>query len=230
MIRKLVPDRPSFRWPLLPLPDLEPVPDAGAVLERMDLPDGIAPSSVILRRWAEGEQPREIAYGFWETPWGQALIASTERGVCYAGLTGEKPENVLADLAARFGGTGLTESPTPAQQQASLFLAGDFDRPVVLHLKGTGYQLEIWQRLLRVPFGQVVSYSALGGGSRYARAAGAAVGRNPVFYLVPCHRAVKHDGTFDGYFWGSGLKGRLLGWEFMNSPAGTFPAPGTLTR
>ncbi|MCD8179577.1 MAG: MGMT family protein [Tannerellaceae bacterium] len=90
------------------------------------------------------------------------------------------------------------------------------DTPLLFHLKGTAYQTKIWRRLLRIPFGKVISYATLAGNREHARAAGTANGRNPVFWIIPCHRVVCSDGRFDSYAWGKEIKKRLLAWEFAN--------------
>ena len=94
-----------------------------------------------------------------------------------------------------------------------------FDNPerngkeICLHLKGTSFQVSIWEKLLQIPFGGLVSYAALTGDIKKSRAAGTAVGDNPIGYLVPCHRVVRTNGEFGPYYWGAERKAALISWE-----------------
>lgn len=167
--------------------------------------------------WLPADDGLTVEYGFAGTPFGHVLAANTPKGICYLGLAESGPENALEDLQKRFGHTVLTETETPLQKQALDFLDGKRDVHIKLHLKGTPYQTGVWRRLIRIPYGKVISYATLGGGAQYSRAAGTANGRNPVFWIIPCHRAVRTTGGFDRYFWGEDVKKRLLAWEFDNS-------------
>ena len=166
--------------------------------------------------WLPEDDKLPIEYSFSETFFGQVLAANTPKGVCYLGFIEGEPEDVLLDFNIRFKHAFRIENQTSQQKQVLNFLDGISHEHITFHLRGTPYQTEIWRRLIRIPFGKVISYATLGGSPQYARAAGTANGRNPIFWIVPCHRAVKTDGGFDRYFWGEDVKKRLLIWEFTN--------------
>lgn len=198
------------------------------VLSRMvgDLPEGPW-ADITIFDWSPDDDKLPVEYGFAETTFGRMLVAGTPKGVCYIGPEKGKVE-VLQDFNKRFGHARRIERKSLWQKPALEFLNGNTAVPVVFHLKGTPYQTEIWRKLLRIPFGKVVSYATLGGGARHARAAGTATGRNPIFWIVPCHRVVNTSGRFDRYFWGSDMKNELLAWEFAVSPDKAEIAQGNL--
>ncbi len=188
-----------------------------AVLNRMidDLPSTPWANIGILD-WLPMDDTLCVEYFFYNTPFGKVLAANTLKGICYLGLITHNPEDVLADFEKRFKHTTLIETETFLQKQAVNFLEGKTGDFLSFHLRGTPFQTEIWRKLVRIPYGKVVSYATLGGSSKKARATGTANGRNPVFWIIPCHRAVKTTGDFDRYFWGEDIKKRLLAWEFAN--------------
>lgn len=192
-------------------------PSENAVLENMtgELP-ATAWADIEILDWLPEDDTQPVNYGFADTRFGRVLVANTRKGVCYIGLINGDDGAVLADFNKRFGHTLRTEERTDFQKQALDFLDGRRSGHITLHLRGTSYQTGIWRRLIRIPFGKVVSYATLAGDKDHSRAAGAANGRNPVFWIVPCHRAVKSDGSFDRYFWGEDIKKRLLAWELTN--------------
>ena len=157
----------------------------------------------------------EINYQVSATLLGEIMIASTGKGICYAGFTDGESKNAFADMKRRFPGAILTATKNAFHQEAinKLNHPERNDLPLRLHLKGTDFQLAIWKKLLKIPFGGLMSYTTLAGNAHYARATATAVGDNPVCYLIPCHRVVRSNGQFDGYFWGTDLKKSLLGWE-----------------
>lgn len=165
-----------------------------------------------------------IAYGFHLTPFGKCLLSVTGRGVC--GLTfpaaGDRAAAV-AQLWADWRGAELREDPpATAAVAAQLFAPTTEPRPVVpLLLKGTNFQVKVWEALLQIPTGQVVSYQQVAaaiGQPGAGQAVGGAVGANPVGYLIPCHRVIQKTGALGGYCWGSGRKQALLGWEAAQRP------------
>ena len=167
--------------------------------------------------WLPEDDELTVEYCFADTPLGRVLAANTSKGVCYLGRIENNPEEVLSDFNKRFRQTDRIEKQTSLQKHVLDFLAGKRDQHIVFHLRGTAYQTFIWRRLIRIPLGKVISYTTLGGDASHSRAAGTANGRNPIFWIVPCHRAVKTDGGFDRYFWGENVKKELLAWEFSNS-------------
>lgn len=189
-----------------------------AVLSHMLVELAAAPwADIGILDWRPGDDELPVEYCFAGTLFGSVLVANTPKGVCYLGLAESTQEHVFKDFNSRFGYARRIEKQTPLQKQALDFLDGKTGGHITLHLRGTLYQTGIWKRLIRIPFGKVVSYATLGEGIRYSRAAGTANGRNPIFWIVPCHRAVKTGGGFDRYFWGENVKKRLLAWEFAAS-------------
>lgn len=174
-------------------------------------------ADIEILNWALSDDKLPVEYSFSDTSFGQVLIANTPKGVCYLGLVNDKLETILSDFNERFRYGIRIEKQTSRQKQVLDFLAGKRDEHISFHLRGTPYQTEIWQRLIRIPYGKVISYTTLGRSAQCARAAGTANGRNPVFWIVPCQRVVKTDGGFDRYFWGEEVKKRLLAWEFSGS-------------
>ena len=167
--------------------------------------------------WLPGDNKLPVEYFRYDTPFGEAWIANTPKGICYLGIVDDDADYVAEDFTKRFGYANPIEIKTSIQKTALDYLNGKMDKQLLFHLKGTPYQTEIWRRLLRIPFGKVISYATLAGHKDHSRAAGTANGRNPIFWIVPCHRAVYTDGGFDRYSWGKDIKKRLLAWEFANS-------------
>lgn len=153
-----------------------------------------------------------ISYHFATTPFGAVLIASTSKGVCYLAFSDEGDSRALDKLKARFPKATYRNDLDAFQQQAlSLFdLVPDRGLRTFLHLKGTPFQISIWNKLLTIPAGGLMSYSALTDDPRNSHALGAAVGSNPVAFIIPCHRAVRASGEVGDYHWGSNRKAALI--------------------
>jgi len=175
-------------------------------------------ASIFVEKWTAEDACEPIYWQTSETPVGEVLVAASKKGVCFLGFSNGNRREALADLHRRFPSNPIEEKHTKWHEEA-------FGRinhlrqelPVHLHLKGTDFQLAIWTKLMLVPFGGLVTYSDLGDGARNARATGTAVGANPVSIIVPCHRAVRADGTYDGYYWGPQRKKMLLAYEAVIS-------------
>jgi AraC family transcriptional regulator of adaptative response/methylated-DNA-[protein]-cysteine methyltransferase len=163
----------------------------------------------------------EIAWGVHPSPFGHALAMATERGICglaFFDNMNEMPA-ALADMTQRWPAAAFVETP----ERTAAFLASVFDQrarsasePVRLVLIGTEFEVGVWQALLRIPMGRAVSYSDLArhvGRPTAARAVGSAVGRNPISFVVPCHRVLRGDGNLGGYHWGLTRKRAIIGWE-----------------
>lgn len=157
-----------------------------------------------------------ISYGFHESPFGDALVAVTERGLCaLAFVQGDDRAHVVAELRSRWPNAHLTEDSVRSGPTARAVF-GEAGGAVTLFLQGTNFQIRVWEALLRVPSGQAVTYEDIAtviGQPSAIRAVGAAVGRNPIAYLIPCHRVLRKSGVFGEYHWGSTRKKALLGWE-----------------
>ncbi len=156
-----------------------------------------------------------IRYGWFPSPFGEVLAMATDRGLCGMGFaedTGRDP--ALADMMARWPAATYTlDQAAVAPLVADAFSASTQTR---LHLIGAPFQIKVWEALLQIPSGQVTTYSEIAGaiGSpRAVRAVGTAVGRNPISWLIPCHRALRKSGGLGGYHWGLPVKRAMLAWE-----------------
>ncbi len=164
-----------------------------------------------------------IAYGFHDTPFGDALVLATDRGV--AGLAfvdedkGQSRPEALADMTSRWPKAQFVEAPDRTAQFAKrIFDPARWspEQPVRLVLIGTDFEIRVWQALLRIPMGRAVTYADIArhiGQPTASRAVGSAVGRNPISFVVPCHRVMRGDGQLGGYHWGLTRKRALIGWE-----------------
>jgi AraC family transcriptional regulator, regulatory protein of adaptative response / methylated-DNA-[protein]-cysteine methyltransferase len=161
-----------------------------------------------------------IRYGFHQCPFGVALVMATERGM--AGMAfcdpGEEA-HAFSDMRSRWAAaTYLRDDSATAAYASRSFERGNWraDEPLRVVLIGTDFEIRVWEGLLNIPLGTATSYSALAnrlGKPNAARAVGRAVGRNPISFVVPCHRVVGKSGALTGYHWGLTRKRAILGWE-----------------
>lgn len=160
-----------------------------------------------------------IHYDFHPTPFGEALIAATPRGICALAFVQKSREETLASAGAPWKHATFIRS-----QEATAPLAERIFSPrgrrngeaLALHVAGTNFQIQVWQALLCLPPGAATTYGDLAaaiGAPGAARAVGSAVGRNPVAYLIPCHRVIRKTGILGEYRWGAARKKAMLGWE-----------------
>ncbi len=155
-----------------------------------------------------------IRYGWFDTPFGRALAMATDRGICglaFAEETGD--EAAFADMSARWPEAQFVEATEAIRPQVSAALGGG---ETVLHMIGAPFQVKVWEALLTIPSGHVTTYGEIAaaiGNPRAVRAVGTAVGRNPVSWLIPCHRALRKSGGLGGYHWGLPVKRAMLAWE-----------------
>ncbi len=170
----------------------------------------------------------EIAYGFHPTPFGECLLGATSRGVCNLSFVADEDRgSALEDLRRRWGQARLTQvevQTAPLVEQIFKPLAGGQPGSLALHLKGTNFQIKVWEALLSIPAGTLASYeqiAALIGRPQSARAVGNAIGDNPLPVLIPCHRVIRKMGEFGGYRYGTARKQALLGWEMAHHAAYT---------
>ncbi len=164
----------------------------------------------------------ELIYGISETPVGRALFGWNCAGVCHLTFDGSEPERIARDLAARWPAATLIRNDAAALQLAEkIFSIRQQPRKIRLLLRGTGFQLKIWQTLLlHTAPGQTISYSRLAqqsGFPRAQRAVGSAMAANPIAFLIPCHRVIKKDGRLGNYRWGRACKQRIIDWESSNA-------------
>lgn len=162
----------------------------------------------------------ELAYGFHATPFGQALAVMAPRGLAGLGFVDEAGrQSALDDMMRRWPGARFRQDPAltdPAVRRAFDPALWRSDQPLRIVLIGSDFEVRVWESLLRIPMGGAASYGAIAksiGCLKAARAVGAAVGRNPVSFVVPCHRVLGASGAIGGYHWGVTRKRALLGWE-----------------
>lgn len=170
--------------------------------------------------WKTGGEGLEIRYGFHPSPFGTALVMMTQRGLCglaFADPGKERP--ALNDMRGRWPNARYVEdSANTADVAARIFQSDRWkpDTPLRVVLIGTDFEVRVWETLLKVPLGHAATYSQVArkiGSDKAARAVGAAVGKNPISFVVPCHRIVGANGALTGYHWGLTRKRAMLGWE-----------------
>jgi len=164
-----------------------------------------------------GGERLSINYCFAESSFGKIIVASTKKGICH--LSFEDDELIgLAQLQSQFPNAKFRALVDQYQQQAlSIFQRDWSELPAIkLHLAGTAFQLKVWQNLLRIPVGTLITYGQLAESvdkPKAARAVGTAIGRNPVGFIIPCHRVIQSTGVLGGYRWGTDRKSAIIGWE-----------------
>lgn len=165
----------------------------------------------------------EITYGFHSTPFGEAMIAMTGRGVSHLSfLVDTTRRQAIDDLKKKWEGATIREDSRRTQGVADRIfnISNHRGERLPLLVKGTNFQIKVWEALLRIPQGSVASYqdiaSALGM-PEASRAVGTAVAQNPVAYLIPCHRVIRKSGAFGEYKWGTSRKKAMLLWETTHS-------------
>jgi AraC family transcriptional regulator of adaptative response/methylated-DNA-[protein]-cysteine methyltransferase len=167
------------------------------------------------------EQARGLTLGWavTETPFGPALMAALEGRLCALSFQGDDPGQVLAELEARWPRARFQQDPEALAPFAAALeqrFRGGPPKPLALTLKGTPFQLRVWEALLRIPEGRVLAYGDLArqlGDPGASRAIGTAVGQNPVGYLIPCHRVIQATGALGDYHWGAERKRAILALE-----------------
>ncbi len=173
--------------------------------------DGLTPGE-----FTREPMPGRIRFGTASTPFGSCVIGATEHGVCYLSFEDDPPGAARTGVEKIWPGVELRHDPEYIGKLGrQIFATQDHEKPG-LHLRGTNFQVKVWQALLAVPEGQTVSYGELGrsvGKSHAARAVGQAVGRNPIAWLIPCHRVLRASGALGGYRWGASRKRAMLAWE-----------------
>jgi AraC family transcriptional regulator of adaptative response/methylated-DNA-[protein]-cysteine methyltransferase len=169
-----------------------------------------------------------ISYGFHPTPFGEALFGHTERGLCHLAFlpasggpkNASREEAALARLRETWPGALMEEAPERTEKLVEAIFPAESPpssmAPLSLFLKGTNFQIKVWEALLRIPSGAVTTYGGLAralGSPKSARAVGSAVAKNSLAFVIPCHRVIRQMGVFGDYRWGSVRKKAILGWE-----------------
>ncbi|MBI3851292.1 MAG: methylated-DNA--[protein]-cysteine S-methyltransferase [Verrucomicrobia bacterium] len=161
-----------------------------------------------------------INFGLHATHFGDCLLGVTERGVCWLGFVcGNSSAEAIIEMKRHWAGATFARRPDLTESVARKIFSGLEDgkqSPFSLLLLGTNFQIKVWQALLKIPAGALISYERIGGfiGARQSsRAIGSAVGSNPIAYLIPCHRVIRKSGLLGGYRWGETRKQAMQGWE-----------------
>ena len=184
-----------------------------------------APSRLhdLFLRWeamTPGEYARKgrgltIAYGWFDSPFGEALAMGTDRGLCGMAFAAEQGRaRTLEDMCGRWPAASFREDPAAIARWVDAAFGGGSE--VRLQLIGAPFQVKVWEALLTIPPGEVATYTDIArriGHDRAARAVGSAVGRNPLSWLIPCHRVLRRDGALGGYHWGLPVKRAMLAYE-----------------
>ncbi len=178
---------------------------------------GEAPENLRFVDWTAEDDRVSIAYAFHDTAIGRVLLASTLKGLCFLGFVCRGDAEIHADFARRFPKQLLEERTDEFQRMAVEYCNGNRGMALPLHLRGTAFQTGIWKQLVRIPESRLTTYGSLAPNAGGAQAIGAAVGANPVSYIVPCHRVVKSNSSLEGYHWGTEIKRQLLAYEFHDS-------------
>jgi len=158
-----------------------------------------------------------INYSFADSHFGNLIVASTPKGICYMAFS-DFETDALNKLKQKFPNATFQQKLDLTQQNATLIFQNDWSKlpEIKLHLKGTDFQLKVWEALLKIPMGKLSTYGKIAeniGQTNSSRAVGTAIGANPVAFLIPCHRVIQASGNIGGYMWGTTRKTAIIGWE-----------------
>lgn len=162
-----------------------------------------------------------IRYGIHPTPFGKCLIGVTGRGICHLGFVDGNEGKAVDNLVSHWQQADMAEDyRATAPLVNRIFLDGEAGAPLNVHLRGTNFQIKVWEALLNIPTGALTTYEHIAaqiGNPRAVRAVGSAVGDNPIAYLIPCHRVIRKSGEFGNYLYGSARKKAILAREMSAS-------------
>jgi AraC family transcriptional regulator, regulatory protein of adaptative response / methylated-DNA-[protein]-cysteine methyltransferase len=164
-----------------------------------------------------GGENLNINYSYAQTPFGNVLVASTPKGICHIAFA-DDANSAFEALKKSFPNAYFHPILDLNQQNALLIFTHDWQKlnQIKLHLKGTDFQLKVWECLLKIPMGKLSTYGNIAAQIQKptaSRAVGTAIGDNPVAFLIPCHRVIQSTGAFGQYHWGSSRKTAMIGWE-----------------
>jgi O-6-methylguanine DNA methyltransferase len=164
-----------------------------------------------------GGENLHINYSFAESPFGKMIVASTEKGICHMSFM-EDAQLAFNELKSRFPNAHYEQLLDKHQQDGLFIFQHDWSKldQIKLHLNGTPFQLKVWETLLKIPMGSLVTYGDIAQKiekPNASRAVGTAIGNNPVAFLIPCHRVIQSTGKIGGYMWGNTRKTAIIGWE-----------------
>lgn len=167
--------------------------------------------------YKNGGENLAINYSFAESPFGKILVASTAKGICYMAFTADEDAS-FTELNNNFPNAKYRRVVDLLQQNALFIFTHNWQElaKIKLHLKGTPFQIKVWETLLKIPMGQLSSYGNIAAALKNplaSRAVGSAIGDNPVAFLIPCHRVIHSTGVIGRYHWGSTRKTAMIGWE-----------------
>ena len=167
--------------------------------------------------YKNGGESLSINYSYAETPFGKILVASTPKGICHIGFADDEGV-ALKVLKSSFPNANYNQVVDLVQQHALFIFTQDWSKPehIKLHIKGTPFQLKVWETLLKIPPGRLTTYGTVARqiqSPKASRAVGTAIGDNPVAFLIPCHRIIQSTGTIGDYRWGSLRKTMMIGFE-----------------
>lgn len=167
--------------------------------------------------YKNGGENLTINYSFAESPFGNILVASTSKGICHMAFADDE-EEALRILQSKFPNALYKQMVDLKQQNVLYIFTHDWSKlgEIKLHLKGTEFQLKVWETLLKIPMGHLTTYGNIAKqlqAPKASRAVGTAVGDNPVAFLIPCHRIIQSTGNIGGYHWGPTRKTAMIGWE-----------------
>lgn len=171
-----------------------------------------------------GGENLSINYSYAESPFGNIIVASTLKGICHMAFAKDE-EDALQQLRQQFPNAQYHQVVDMVQQNALYIFTQDWKHlsEVKLHLKGTEFQIKVWEALLKIPMGQLATYGEIARqlhAPKASRAVGSAVGDNPVAFLIPCHRVIQSSGAIGQYHWGSTRKAAMIGWEAAKTTPG----------
>jgi len=158
-----------------------------------------------------------ISYSFFSSPFGKMVVASMVQGICFVGYAPSR-ESALKELRNRFPSGIFRMNKNKKHEHVKKLFAGKWEKgeKLLLYLRGTEFQIKVWDALLQIPTGSLSSYGKIAatiGVSKAQRAVGTAIGRNPILYLIPCHRVIAQSGKMGGFYWGIEKKMKLLNAE-----------------
>jgi AraC family transcriptional regulator of adaptative response/methylated-DNA-[protein]-cysteine methyltransferase len=167
--------------------------------------------------YKNGGENLSINYSFAESWFGNILVASTAKGICYMAFVDDEQQALLS-LKKTFPNAAYKQMVDLAQQNVLYIFMHDWHKlyEIKLHLKGTPFQLKVWETLLKIPMGQLRTYGNIAKQidlPKASRAVGTAIGSNPVAFIIPCHRVIHSSGIIGNYHWGSVRKTAMIGWE-----------------
>ncbi|MCA5006077.1 methylated-DNA--[protein]-cysteine S-methyltransferase [Sphingobacterium bovistauri] len=162
----------------------------------------------------------QINYSIQHTPFGPLCVASTTKGICHLAFI-ENKEEAVTSIKLHYPNATIRHQEEEIHNKIDKIFSdiSSIPSPLSLHLKGTPFQLKVWEALLKIPKGQLRTYSDIAlhiGNPKASRAVGTAIGSNPIAFLIPCHRVIQTSGLFGGYMWGATRKTAIIGWENAN--------------